>query len=106
MDTYAYKSLLPEGFVEVDFESELFKQNVMNEYQVPVEDKTDQTVHQICTYRQLELFHQILFTDLYRRDRSINFCEQELDKKYFVVPIKLTQQHGSIARYELDRNFI
>lgn len=60
----------------------------------------------VCTQRELELFHQTLFTDLYRRERTINFAEQELDKKYFIVPIKLTKNEGSSARYELDRNFI
>lgn len=44
--------------------------------------------------------------DLYRRDRTINFSEQELDKKYFVVPIKLTQKYGDRVRYEIDKKFI
>lgn len=32
MDTYAYKSLSPDGIVDVNFESELYKQNIMNDY--------------------------------------------------------------------------
>ena len=106
MDTYAYKSLSKDGILEVDYDSELYKQNILNDYKVLDEDKTDQTVENICTQREIEMFHQTLFMDLYRRDRSINFNEQELDKKYFIVPIKLVQQNGSRARYKLDRRFI
>ncbi len=32
MDTYAYKSLSTDGFVDVDFAAELYKQNVLNDY--------------------------------------------------------------------------
>jgi len=38
MDTYAYKSLSPEGFVVVDYETELYKQNILNDFKVPLVD--------------------------------------------------------------------
>ncbi len=41
MDTYAYKSLNSEGFVEVDYDTELYKQNILNDYRVPSEDQRD-----------------------------------------------------------------
>ena len=106
MDTYAYKSLNKNGVLEVDYDSELYKQNVLNDYRIAEDDKTDQTVDNICTQREIELFHFTLFMDLYRRDRSIDFSEKEIDKKYFVVPIKLVDRHENRARYELDTKFI
>jgi hypothetical protein len=41
MDTYAYKSLNKEGFVDVDYDTELYKQNILNDYKVPLEDQSD-----------------------------------------------------------------
>lgn len=41
MDTYAYKSLNSEGYVDVDYDVELYKQNVLNDYKVPLEDQCD-----------------------------------------------------------------
>lgn len=41
MDTYAYKSLNSEGYVDVDYDVELYKHNVLNDYKVPLEDQCD-----------------------------------------------------------------
>ena len=38
MDTYAYKSLNTKGYVDVDYDTELYKQNILNDYRVPSED--------------------------------------------------------------------
>jgi len=47
-----------------------------------------------------------LFTDLYRRDREVNFSEGELEKKYYIVPLKLVKNDGEFVRYEIDRKLI
>ena len=41
MDTYAYKSLSKDGILEVDYDNEIYKQNILNDYKVLDEDKTD-----------------------------------------------------------------
>jgi len=41
MDTYAYKSLNKDGFVDVNYESELYKQNVLNDYEVDNQEEVD-----------------------------------------------------------------
>ena len=47
-----------------------------------------------------------MFTDLYRRDREVNFSEGELEKKYYIVPLKLVKNDGEFVRYEIDRKLI
>ena len=49
MDTYTYKQLTPEGTVEVDLDREFHKMNVLDDYDVELGDRADQTVHNICT---------------------------------------------------------
>lgn len=56
-------------------------------------DESDQTISEICTRKQLEIFHKTLFTDLYRRDRIVDFTDMKEDeKKYYVLPLKMTQR--------------
>jgi len=50
---------------------------------------------QLGTLEEVETFHLFLMRDLYREEKPINFAEahssgRELDKKYYLIPLKLT----------------
>ena len=54
----------------------------------------------------MEAFHYTLFTDLYRREKTVNFEARPEDKKYYVVPLRMTQRQGSRVQYEIDRKLL
>ena len=59
------------------------------------------------TLAEIEAFHLYLMSDLYREEKPINFSAanqegREIDKKYFIVPIKM-QWHGDSLRAGIDR---
>lgn len=106
MDTYAYMPLPAGQPLVVDVERELYKHHELDDYVVSDFDKTDQSRLNICTRQQLELFHKTLFSDLYRRDREINFSVREEEKKYYIVPIILKDFQGSKLAYDIDHELL
>jgi hypothetical protein len=107
MDLYAYKQMSRSGTLLVDVDRELFKQNEHDDYQVEEADLTDQTIEKICTTKQLEIFHRTLVTDLYRRDRIVDFTVRDDEKKYYIVPLRLSA-HDNLGKiqYQIDRKMI
>ena len=66
---------------------------------------------QVGTLNEIETFHQFLMHDLYREEKPINFSEafsqgREIDKKYYIVPLKLTSAPGDVVSYSIDRDLI
>ena len=106
VDTYCFKTMTPDGFAKVDYKKEMHKVNVLNEYEQEETDLTSQTVTDICTYEEIETFHDNLITDLYRRERTVKFSDlTQAEKKYFIVPLRLVQA-GDHREYKIDTNLI
>lgn len=40
------------------------------------------------------------------RNCEVNFSEGDLEKKYYIVPLKLIKNDGEFLRYEIDRKLI
>lgn len=81
---------------------------MIDDYIVAPEEKVDQTINNICTKSQLEAFHRMLFTDLYRREKPLDFTQNVSyeHKKYYVVPLRLTRSEGSKLEYQVDRKML
>lgn len=73
-------------------------------------EMVDQYV-QVGTLNEIETFHSFLMHDLYREEKPICFSEafsqgREIDKKYYIVPLKKTSNHSDIVSYSIDRDLI
>lgn len=107
-DTYLFKSFgaseagKPPPPIKIDIKSEIYKQNGVNEFKrkdLNYEEK-DQFVEP-GTIRQIQVFHQWLISDIYKRHKDINYdmCLEdkniEMTKKYYIVPIKIVKDQPS-----------
>lgn len=107
MDTYIYRQLQTDGSVKVDRDKEMYKINVLDDYKVDESDTYDITINNICTLQQLEMFYKTLIMDLYRRDRNVEFEGlKDVEKKYYIVPLKRIRHSEGQLRYEIDRKLI
>ena len=57
----------------MDLQKEFNLEKVVNEYEPQEDDIFDQTLQNICTVEQLEIFYRTLVMDLYRRENRINY---------------------------------
>ena len=113
-DTYAFKSLVQgpdQALAEVDLDDELYKEQVVNEYERNEIDEVDQCIKDICTVQQIQTFHRTLVRDLYRRELSVDFAKgvEHVEKRYFLVPLKLRKETGAekgVLRYEVDKKLL
>jgi len=101
-DTYKFKSMRSDAqlgnFVQVNLEKEYQLEKVVNEYIPRKSDVFDQRLQNICTVDQLEIFYRTLIMDLYRRENKINYnYSANIEKRYFIVPLRLTNQPVSAA---------
>jgi len=108
MDLYAYKQMPATGTLLVDVDRELHKQNEHDDYQVEGVDLSDQTILNVCTAKQLEIFHRQLVTDLYRRERAVDFSVRDDEKKYYLVPLRMSAADANLGKiqYEIDRKML
>jgi len=104
------------GLVKINLVEEHYREKVVNEY-IPMEDDLfDFRIKNICTVQQLEIFYRTLILDLYRRENSINYTIREnIQKRYFIVPLRLTEplpgqlnEKGDrvIISYEVDTKLL
>ena len=104
------------GLVKINLVEEHYREKVVNEY-IPMEDDLfDFKIKNICTVQQLEIFYRTLILDLYRRENSINYTFREnIQKRYFIVPLRLTEplpgqlnEKGdrAIISYEVDTKLL
>ena len=74
-DTYVFKSLDKNSKVYIDVESEIYKQNGVNEYKredILLEEQ-DQTISP-GSINQIETFHKWLMSDIFKRHKEINYA--------------------------------
>ena len=78
----------------IDLEKELYKEQVVNEFRDDQVDYYDQTIPDICTVQQLEIFHETLLKDLYRKHYKLDFTEDKknINKRYYILPLVLQSQ--------------
>ena len=103
-DTYKFQSMRPmqtnqqvQGLVNVNLIEEHYREKVVNEYEPLDDDRYDFPIDNICTVQQLEIFYRSLILDLYRRESEVDFSfrndgSDKIDKRYFIVPLKLVEQ--------------
>ena len=88
--------------MNVNLIEEHYREKVVNEYEPLEDDLCDFPIDNICTVQQLEIFYRSLILDLYRRETEVDFSfrndgSDKIDKRYFIVPLKLVEQPLDIS---------
>ena len=93
--------------MNVNLIEEHYREKVVNEYEPLEDDLCDFPIDNICTVQQLEIFYRSLILDLYRRETEVNFSfrndgSDKIDKRYFIVPLKLVEQPLDISHVNAE----
>lgn len=93
--------------MNVNLVEEHYREKVVNEYEPLEDDLCDFPIDNICTVQQLEIFYRSLVLDLYRRETEVDFSfrndgSDKIDKRYFIVPLKLVEQPLDISHVNAE----
>ena len=93
--------------MNVNLIEEHYREKVVNEYEPLEDDLCDFPIDNICTVQQLEIFYRSLILDLYRRETEVDFSfrndgSDKIDKRYFIVPLKLVEQPLDISHVNAE----
>ena len=107
-DTYLFKSFSaseagkPPAPIKIDTQAEIYKQNGVNEFKrKDLKNEEKDQFLEPGTVRQIQVFHQWLISDIYKRHKDVNYemCFEdkniEMTKKYYIVPIKIVKDQPS-----------
>jgi len=91
-----FKSLAPSGEISFGHDEEIYKQNGVNNYsRTDLKYEEDDQLVLPGTINQIEIFHKWIISDLFKRNKDINFekCNSEENqantKKYYIIPLKI-----------------
>ena len=96
-----------QGLVNVNLIEEHYREKIVNEYEPLEDDLCDFPIDNICTVQQLEIFYRSLILDLYRRETEVDYSfrndgSDQIDKRYFIVPLKLVEQPLDLSHVDAE----
>ena len=97
---------------QIDTQKEKFKLEEVDEHQDDPTDIQDFYIENICSVQQLEIYHKMLITDVYRREYAVDFSKfnENINKKYFILPLILDhdcRKEGKLnLTYRIDKKLL